>query len=290
MARLREFRFGPALGGILGLAACASGPMESAAITTGASAVGDFVVPVESLADRRFATVVRQKYDFSCGSAALATLLRYHYGLNQDEEAAFRGMWASGNRDQIRRVGFSLLDMKRHLAKVGLQADGCKGTLEEISKAGVPGIALGLGILSLWILIPGGLYGTLWILLLAYVTAHIPIAMQFVSSALHRIHTDLEDASRISGQNMLGTISRIDLPLMRPALIGSWLLMYVVILREISLVILLYNPSTVVLSVGLMDVWGSGFYPELAVYSLLLMVLGLVPVALLSRFAKFTAD
>jgi iron(III) transport system permease protein len=155
---------------------------------------------------------------------------------------------------------------------------------------GVPGIALGLGILSLWILIPGGLYGTLWILLLAYVTAHIPIAMQFVSSALHRIHTDLEDASRISGRNLFGTIRRINFPLMRPALIGSWLLMYVVILREISLVILLYNPTTVVLSVGLMDVWGSGFYPELAVYSLLLMVLGLAPVVLLSRFAQFTAD
>ena len=73
---------------------------------------------------------------------------------------------------------------------------------------------------------------------------------------------------------------------MRPALIGGWLLMYVVILREISLVILLYNPSTVVLSVGLMDVWSSGFYPELAVYSLLLMVLGLVPVALLWKFAR----
>lgn len=142
MVTLREFRPGLAFGFMLGLAACASGPMQSAAITTGASAVGDFVVPIESLEDRRFATVVRQKYDFSCGSAALATLLRYHYGLTQDEEAAFRGMWASGDRDQIRRVGFSLLDMKRHLATVGLQADGFKVTLEEISKARVPGIAL----------------------------------------------------------------------------------------------------------------------------------------------------
>ena len=153
---------------------------------------------------------------------------------------------------------------------------------------GIPGIALGVGILSLWILVPGGIYGTLWILLLAYVTAHIPVAMQFVGSALHRIHTDLEDASRISGRSWLGTLRRIDLPLMRPALIGSWLLIYVVILREISLVILLYNPSTVVLSVGLMDVWSSGFYPELAVYSLLLLVLGLVPVALLGKFARFS--
>jgi iron(III) transport system permease protein len=155
---------------------------------------------------------------------------------------------------------------------------------------GVPGIALGVGILSLWILIPGGIYGTVWILLLAYVTAHIPVALQFVSSAMHRIHSDLEEASRISGRTLLGTIWRINLPLMRPALIGCWLLMYVVILREISLVILLYTPSTVVLSVGLMDVWGSGFYPELAVYSLLLMVMGLAPVVLLSKVARFSPD
>jgi iron(III) transport system permease protein len=153
---------------------------------------------------------------------------------------------------------------------------------------GIPGIALGVGILSLWILVPGGLYGTLWILLLAYITAHIPVAMQFVGSALHRIHTDLEDASRIAGQAWAGTLRRIDIPLMAPALIGSWLLMYVVILREISLVILLYNPSTIVLSVGLLDVWQNGFYPELAVYSLLLLVLGVIPVALLWKLARFS--
>ena len=104
--------------------------------------VGDFAVPVQSFEDRRFASVVRQKYDFSCGSAALATLLRYHYALNQDEEASFRGMWAAGDQAQIRRVGFSLLDMKRHLATLGYQADGFKVTLDEIAEAGVPGIAL----------------------------------------------------------------------------------------------------------------------------------------------------
>jgi iron(III) transport system permease protein len=154
---------------------------------------------------------------------------------------------------------------------------------------GIPGIALGLGILNAWILVPGGIYGTLWILLLAYVIAHIPVAMQFVSSALHAIHTDLEDASRVAGHSWSSTIRRIDVPLMRPALLGCWLLIYVVILREISLVILLYNPGTIVLSVGLMDVWGSGFYPELAVYSLLLMAIGVVPVALLWKYAKFGA-
>jgi iron(III) transport system permease protein len=179
------------------------------------------------------------------------------------------------------------------LAWYVIRLRGRLGTLVEYAMVlplGIPGIALGVGILSLWILVPGGLYGTLGILLLAYVTAHIPVAMQFVGSALHRIHTDLEDASRIAGQAWAGTVRRIDVPLMRPALIGTWLLMYVVILREISLVILLYNPSTVVLSVGLMDVWSSGFYPELAVFSLLLLVLGLVPVALLWKFARFSPE
>jgi iron(III) transport system permease protein len=155
---------------------------------------------------------------------------------------------------------------------------------------GIPGIALGIGILSAWVIVPGVIYGTLWILLLAYVTAHIPVAMQFVSSALQRIHSELEDASRISGQSAFGTVWHINLPLMRPALIGSWLLMYVVILREISLVILLYNPSTIVLSVGLMDVWSSGFYPELAVYSLLLMAIGLLPVAVFWKFSQFQTN
>jgi hypothetical protein len=109
-------------------------------VAPGAS--GDFALPIASVEDRRFAAVVRQRYDFSCGSAALATLLRYHYGGRQDEEQVFRGMWAEGDRDQIRRLGFSLLDMKRYLSAQGIEADGFQVTLEEVAAAGVPGIAL----------------------------------------------------------------------------------------------------------------------------------------------------
>ncbi|MGZ8311835.1 MAG: C39 family peptidase [Allosphingosinicella sp.] len=103
---------------------------------------GDFSIPIRSMEDLRFDTVVRQRYDFSCGSAALATLLHYHYGVPTDEEAAFRGMWREGDRDQIRRLGFSLLDMKRYLAAQGYQADGYQVTLDEIERSGVPGIVL----------------------------------------------------------------------------------------------------------------------------------------------------
>ena len=69
-------------------------------------------------------------------------VLRFHYDFDVREDNAFRGMWASGDRDQIRRVGFSLLDMKRWLATRGLSADGYEVTLEQVAETGIPGIAL----------------------------------------------------------------------------------------------------------------------------------------------------
>lgn len=120
------------------------GTMEEGRVALSAApgAIGDFSMPLQSFEERKFDTVIRQRYDFSCGSAALATLLRYHYGGDQDEAAVFRGMWDKGDREQIRRLGFSLLDMKRYLEASGLKADGFKVTLEDIANAGVPGIAL----------------------------------------------------------------------------------------------------------------------------------------------------
>lgn len=138
----------PALAALLtgaaaALASCASAPGEGrAAFATAPGAIGDIALPIASVEDQRFATVVRQRYDFSCGSAALATLLHYHYRGRQDEAQVFRGMWLEGDREQIRRLGFSLLDMKRYLAANGIEADGFQVSLEEVASAGVPGIAL----------------------------------------------------------------------------------------------------------------------------------------------------
>lgn len=134
----------PLLGAVPALLATACG----GAITPGPQFLGsgnpalDFRVPVTPLEDRRYATVIRQRYDFSCGSAALATLLRYHYGLDATEESVFRGMWANGDQAQIKRVGFSLLDMKRYLGAQELSANGYKVPLDKIQTTGLPGIAL----------------------------------------------------------------------------------------------------------------------------------------------------
>jgi hypothetical protein len=135
-------RFGALSFAALALTGCATQVQEGARFATGMGGVTDVAVPVRDIVSVRFAEVVRQRFDFSCGSAALATLLRYHYDFDVGEEIAFRGMWLRGDQAAIRRVGFSLLDMKRWLATRGLTGDGYKVTLDQIAKTGVPGIAL----------------------------------------------------------------------------------------------------------------------------------------------------
>ena len=129
---------------LLAIAAGIGGASGAAAqsFMSGIGPVHDFNIPLQSVAERKFTTIVRQRFDFSCGSAALATLLRYHYGQNVGESDVFSGMWAKGDRAAIRKVGFSLLDMKRYLEAKNLRADGFKVSLDQIADTGIPGIAL----------------------------------------------------------------------------------------------------------------------------------------------------
>ena len=99
-------------------------------------------LPMRTFRDRQYAGVVRQQYDFSCGSAALATLLTYHYGRPHTEQDVFGAMWASGEQALIRERGFSLLDMKRYLAELGLASDGYAMPIEKLEEIGIPAIAL----------------------------------------------------------------------------------------------------------------------------------------------------
>ena len=124
------------------LAGCAAQVADGGRFLAGGAPVGDYAVALKPMQDTRFTGVIRQEFDFSCGSAALATLLRYHYGYAVREENAFRGMWAKGDQAQIRKVGFSLLDMKRWLASRGLTAEGYEVDLGAVAKTGIPGIAL----------------------------------------------------------------------------------------------------------------------------------------------------
>lgn len=104
---------------------------------------GNLNVPVVSYKEQKFQRVLKQQYDFSCGSAALASLLTFHYDDAVSEQQVFQEMFNSGDQERIRRQGFSLLDMKRFLEARGYRADGFRIPLETLAeKAQVPAIVL----------------------------------------------------------------------------------------------------------------------------------------------------
>jgi uncharacterized protein len=121
-------------------ALCASGQAHSMEIAGFPG--GPFSVQVRSIKEARIATTIRQRYDFSCGAAAVATLLTYHYGDRVTEQEVFKGMFARGDHALIQREGFSLLDMKLFLDARGYRADGIEASLDELAKARIPAIVL----------------------------------------------------------------------------------------------------------------------------------------------------
>lgn len=103
---------------------------------------GSYAIKLTSLKEARFKTTVPQQYDFSCGSAATATLLTFQYGHRVTEAEVFSKMYALGNKARIRAEGFSLLDMRRYLLSQGFEADGFDLPLDKLLEEGLPAIVL----------------------------------------------------------------------------------------------------------------------------------------------------
>jgi uncharacterized protein len=120
-------------------------PWESRA-STPVSVVGTgtglYTVHLTSVKEARYKSTVHQKYDFSCGSAAVATLLTYQYGYPVNEQVAFEQMYTHGDKAKINKEGFSLLDIKRFLEANGFEADGFKVPLEKLEEENLPAIVL----------------------------------------------------------------------------------------------------------------------------------------------------
>src|SRR5260221_12851429 len=101
-----------------------------------------FNAPVTTLKELRFRRVVKQEYDFSCRSAAIATLLTYHYNRPTPEDTVLQAMFAVGDKEKIRSEGFSMLDMKRYLESLGYRTEGYNVGLDKIAQVGIPRIVL----------------------------------------------------------------------------------------------------------------------------------------------------
>ncbi|MFT4025599.1 MAG: C39 family peptidase [Novosphingobium sp.] len=126
----------------MALAACGLSGTAAAKAQIATGAGGNYRVAIMSWAEIPFRSVVAQQFDFSCGSAAVATLLTYHYGRPTPERPVFAAMWAAGDQAAIRRSGFSMLDIKQYLDGIGLRTEGYRLSIEQLARLDRPGIII----------------------------------------------------------------------------------------------------------------------------------------------------
>ena len=127
---------------VIAASAAAASGTAAAEVRVGRESGGEYRVGVMSWWDIPFRSIVRQRYDFSCGSAAIATMLTYHYGRPTGEREVFAQMWQSGDQTRIREVGFSMLEMKNYLDSVGYRTEGVRLTISELAQVRRPVIVL----------------------------------------------------------------------------------------------------------------------------------------------------
>jgi len=132
----------------------------------------------------------------------------------------------------------------------------------------IPGLVVGVAYLWAWIGLPGGLYGTIWILALAFVARFIPDTVKALSTSFLQIHRELEEAAWICGRGLLSTIRTIVLPLARPGVIASMTLLFVLAIRELGSSLFLYTSDTTVMAVLLLDYYEGGNIGKTAAFSL----------------------
>jgi len=136
----------------------------------------------------------------------------------------------------------------------------------------IPGIVLGVGLFFSYTKGPIVLYGTIWILLIAFVTLAMPAAYQQLQSAFRSVHPELEDASRILGATRLRALRQITAPLLRTSVIATWCFIFVGVVRELSAAIMLFTSQTKVLSVLIYDLNESGDLNAIAVLGVFMLL------------------
>jgi iron(III) transport system permease protein len=151
----------------------------------------------------------------------------------------------------------------------------------------IPGIVLGVGLFLSYARPPLVLYGTLWILLIAFITIALPSAYQQLQSAFRSVHTDIEDAARIFGATRLRILRDITGPLLRTSLIATWCFIFVGVIRELSAAIMLFTSETKVVSVLIFDLNESGDLGAIAVLGLIMLVITFAVVILVNRIPGF---
>jgi len=151
--------------------------------------------------------------------------------------------------------------------------------------AAVPAVVFAVGLLWGYIFLPVPIYGTIWMLLIAYIAHYIPFGVRATTSGLAQIGVELEESSRVHGEGWAGTMRRIVVPLLKPALTVGWILLFVEFIRSLSLSILLYTPESVVMPVVIYELYETGAYPALSAFSVLQTMLIFIAIQAAKKIA-----
>ena len=138
-----------------------------------------------------------------------------------------------------------------------------------IVPAAIPHVVLGVGMLWTYVFVPLPIYGTIWILLIAYVTGFIAQAVRNVGANYVQIDRALEEAATMVGATRLRTAREVTLPLLKSGMAGAWTLLFIVFVRELSTSIFLYSPGNEVLSVLMFNMWGEGDWGGIAALAMM---------------------
>ncbi|MFQ5855964.1 MAG: ABC transporter permease [Anaerolineae bacterium] len=151
----------------------------------------------------------------------------------------------------------------------------------------IPGIVLGVSLIWVYLILPIPIYGTLWILLLAYITRYMPYGIRTNSASMVQIHDELEEMAAISGGSWLQTFRRVTLPLLKPGLISGFIYVVVVSFRELSSSILLYSSKSIVVSILIFDLWDGGQFPIVSALSVMMVAVLISIVVFASRLGTY---
>ena len=153
-----------------------------------------------------------------------------------------------------------------------------------------PGTALAIGLLWTYVYAPLPIYGTLWILLIGYITRFLPYGLRAMTSTIVQIHDDLEDASKACGAGFLVTFRRILLPLMRPGFIAGWIILATIYLREFSMSVFLYSPGSEPIGPLLYHFYVDGNYGPMCSLAIVVSIISTVLIVAARRLGKVGAQ
>ncbi len=150
----------------------------------------------------------------------------------------------------------------------------------------LPRMVLAFGMLWAWIAIPIGIYGTLWLLLIAYLTVLLPLGVRTISAVIQQLDRSLEECARVLGASWVRTMGTVTLPLLRPGLAAAWMLLFIVSIREIGVSLLLMSAQAKVLGPAIIEKFEGGGTHVTATLAIVQSAIVLVVMLVVQRIAK----